>query len=147
MKKIYLLFTLAFLCSCGNNYTYVLHSPDRKQAVTIICKGKIRYIIDGNHDEIPEENYVKIDLSSTPIRNNDEIVGCWKTDELDWHIINDGAIVLENKLDPERFKFGTAFPEDKQGIPTILDFSKPGCFDLGFEYNQILGKRGELIVE
>lgn len=147
MKKFYLISIFLFLASCGNNLSYTLHSLDRKQSITIISSGKTRYIIDGTHDRVPKNNYIKVDLSNTPMTGFDEIVGCWKTSKYEWEIIDEGVTILENKLDPKRFKFGTKFPEDKDGIPTIIDFSKPNCFDLGFEYNEILHKRGEIIVE
>ncbi|RIW18693.1 hypothetical protein D0X99_03145 [Algoriphagus lacus] len=148
MKKHYLIFALLFLASCSNDHRYTLYSNDKKQSITIISDGNIRYIINGDCEEVPEKNYVKVDLSSTPMNNNDELVGRWKTNKYEWEIINDGVTVLENKLDSIRFKFGTKFPEDKNGIPTLIDFyNKPNCFDVGFEYNKILNMRGEVKIE
>lgn len=147
MIKCSSIFILLFLVSCSNNHKYTLYSKDKKQSITIISSGETRYIIDGDYDRVPEKNYVKIDLSTTPMKGFDEIVGCWKTDKYEWEIINDGVTILENNLNPKRFKFGTKFPKDKNGIPTIIDFCKSNCFDLGFEYNELLNTRGEIIVK
>ncbi|MDI9309502.1 MAG: hypothetical protein QM535_04750 [Limnohabitans sp.] len=147
MKKLYLIFFLLFLVSC-NKHCYTLYSNDKKQSITIISNGNIRYYINGKHNEVPEKNYVKVDLSTTAMMNNDELVGSWKTNKYEWKIINDGVTVLENKLDSTRFKCENKFPEDKNGIPTLIDFyNKPNCFDIGFEYNKILNIRGVAKIE
>ena len=148
MKKYFSIFALLFLVSCTNEHRYIFYSKDKKQSITIISYGNIRYIINGEYDEVPKQNYVKIDLSSSPMNNNDELVGCWKTDKYEWIILNEGVTILENKLDSKRFKFGTEFPVDEKGIPTLIDFyNKPNCFDVGFEYNKILYMRGEVKIE
>ena len=147
MTKYYYIFAILFLTSCGNNHSYTLQSDDKKQNITIISQGDIRYIINGDHDKIPDTNYLKVDVSKTEMRGYDEMVGCWQSIDYEWFIINDEVIILENKLDTERFKFGTTFPEDEDGIPTIIDFNKPTCFDIGFAYNEILNIRGDITVK
>lgn len=144
MKKSLALLIILFLTSCKNNYSYTFFSLDRKQCFTVISRGNIRYIIAGKRSSVPDTNYVKVSLKNID-SIGDEIVGCWKNDKYEWQIVNDKAVILNNKLDSTRFKFTTRFPE-KDEIPTLKDFVKDGCFDLGFDYNELGHVRRGVIV-
>ncbi|TGD59893.1 hypothetical protein [Flavobacterium humi] len=148
MRKSIILFMLTVLtiftsCSKKQNYIYSL---DRKQCITIITEGKVRYIIDGKHSKVPHNNYLKLDLNKID-SFGDEIVGCWKEGKYEWFVINDGARIIEFKLDSTKFKFKTDFPLDERGISSLKNFKKEKCFDLGIENGEINLIRGDVIVE
>ena len=101
--------------------------------------------MDGEHLTVPNNNYLKLSTDNIDTVG-DEIVGCWRTNDYEWYIINNDVIILENKLDKTKFKFETQFPE-VNGISTLKDFKKNGCFDLGFYYNELNIVRGEVNVD
>lgn len=121
MKYCGILFFIALaLVSCTDNRD-VFYSKDKKTSFTIITKGDIRYIINGYHNKIPKDNYVKISLKKLDRYVQDEIIGCWKKNGLDWIILMKGVTVLEDKLDKDKFLFRSNFSMDSTGTPTSLD--------------------------
>ena len=147
MKKYRFFFgsiILVTFLSCTKHHDYI-YSPDKKQCITIISDKRVRYIINGKHSSIPDSNYVKLDINNGQV--GDDVVGCWNNGQYDWKLINDGAKIIENKLDTLRFKFGIKFPTNNKGIPTIIDFTGENCFEFGFEYNIINKHKRGIIVE
>jgi hypothetical protein len=147
MKKIITSFVFIFaiiLTSCNEKKSYI-YSPDKKQCVTIITKNKIRYIIAGKHNSIPEKNYVKLDVSDR-FKFADNIVGCWKNDKYRWQIINDGTVILDNRLDSANYIFHEKLPKDTSGIPSTTIFrNEPSFFYIGFDYGVIYDSYGVTI--
>jgi hypothetical protein len=135
-KLLLVLFILGSFISCNKNENYV-YSPDKKQCITIITENKIRYIIDGKHCKVPNNNYIKLDISNR-FSFADNIIGCWKNKEYQWQIINDEATILENKLDAKKFFFSEKLPQDEMGIPSDTIFRKEkNFFYLGFDYGKL----------
>lgn len=142
-KKIsYLILILLAFQSCKDT-THFIYSPDRKQCITIKDFGNKRYIIDGKHDNIPDNNYVKLDISDID-SEIDEIAGCWENKNYKWLIINDKTIILKNKLDTLKFKFKTNFPKDN-GIPTLKNFINIPCYNFGLNLLIVNPKNGAII--
>ncbi|NQX41269.1 hypothetical protein SAMN05421820_107192 [Pedobacter steynii] len=144
MLKISLLIVCVCLFSCTSS-TYHFYSPEKDQCISVITENNIRYIIDGEYNKVPKSNFVKIDLSKIDRNVGDEIIGCWKRDNLHWIIMMDNVVVLENKLDTNKFLFKKDFPVE-DGIPNLKSYDrrKKNCFSLGFEYSTLKRMNGDI---
>ncbi|TKC12374.1 hypothetical protein FA048_01785 [Pedobacter polaris] len=132
------------LVSCNKRVDH-FYSPDKKQCISIITEGNIRYIMDGRHNSVPKSDFVKIDLSKIDRHVADEIVGCWSRDKLKWIVIMDNVTILENKLDQNKFSFVEKFPIDSKGIPTLIDYNgKANCFNISYEYRTLIRINGSI---
>lgn len=120
-------------CNIPNRTDFRIYSADKKQCVTIITKGEIRYIINGKHSLIPKTNFVKIDISQIDPMG-DEIGVCWKNKNYEWEIVNHSSKVIENKLDTLKFKFNTSWENDDGGIPNSNKYHKANCGAIGLMY-------------
>ena len=109
---------------------FVLYPKDKSQAITIITKGEIRYIINGSRNYLPDTNYIKIDISQIdPI--GDEIGVCWNKDKYLWELVNHKSRIIENKLDSSLFRFNTSWEVDDRGIPNSAKYHKDLCGTTG----------------
>lgn len=147
MKKINVLIALLLLItliSCNEHQNFI-YSPDKKQCITVITNVDTRYIIDGKHTSIPTKDYIKYSLDSIDVEVGDEIVGHWKNNNYEWKIATNNAIILENKLDPKKFKFNKNFPTDNKGIPTIIEYTDKNSFDIGFDHGKIINYKGAIV--
>jgi len=131
------------ILGCEKYERLKISSPDRTQIITIITDSNTRYIINDNHKNIPDFGYIKLDISKIGI--GDEIGICWKTDKYEWELINNKAIILENKLDTTKYKFNTKWDSDKKGIPNALKFHSPNCGTYGFESKTVYQNKGLVI--
>lgn len=128
--------TIFLINSCNtlnNNTDFRIYSADKKQCVTIVTKGEIRYIINGKHSSIPKTDFVKIDISQID-SNKDEIGICWENKNYEWEIVNHSSKVIENKLDTLKFKFNTSWENDEGGIPNSKKYHKANCGAIGLMY-------------
>ncbi|MFI2741640.1 hypothetical protein ACG2LH_02785 [Zhouia sp. PK063] len=105
---------------------FKMYSVDKKQCISIITRGNSRYIINGPRDEVPTTNYIQLDISHIDDLG-DEIGVCWNKNPYHWKLVNDGAIVVENKLDTLHYQFFNQWERDKRGIPTIANYHEPDC--------------------
>ncbi|GGE02051.1 hypothetical protein [Planktosalinus lacus] len=119
-------------CNSKNDH-FILYPKDQTQAITVITEGHTRFIIDGEHNQIPEENFIKIDISKID-RIGDEIGVCWNNGNFEWEVVNHGSRILENKLDTTRFKFNTSWDVDPRGIPNSTKYHQEMCGTTGTEY-------------
>lgn len=134
MRLICLSLLIIGLNSCNSkNDHFVLSPKDRTQSITIITEGETRFIIDGEHNAVPEGNFVKLDISNIdPI--GDEIGVCWNKGKYEWEVVNHGSRILENKLDTTRFRFNNSWETDKRGIPNATKYHQEMCGSTGTEY-------------
>ena len=127
-----LLITGTNSCNSKNDH-FILYPKDRTLSITVITEGQIRFIINGEHNQIPEENYIKINISKIdPI--GDEIGVCWDSGKYEWEVVNHGSRVIENKLDTTRFRFTTSWDIDNRGIPNATRYHQEMCGTTGTEY-------------
>ena len=96
MKFILLIIIYLTLLNCSSKNCIYISSPNKKQYITVISENNCRYIINGKHRNVPKTNYVKVDLSQVD-KIGDGLAGCWENSSYKWLIINDQAIILENK--------------------------------------------------
>lgn len=68
---------LTLLMGCNTAKTLHFYSPSKDQCISIIIDENIRYIINGYHNSVPDNDFVKIDISKIDRDFGDEIVGCW----------------------------------------------------------------------
>lgn len=114
------------LIGCTEKDKIFIFSPDRSKCVTVITIGDIRYVINGRHNSIPDSNFVKLDIGSV-YKEGDALNVCWFSEEYEWDIVINKAIVLMNKLDNSRFKFSVELEKDKRGVPNERRFREKGC--------------------
>ncbi|TRO66770.1 hypothetical protein [Christiangramia sabulilitoris] len=137
MKKAFVILIIGILikfftsCKNANRNNFKIYSPDKSQIITIITKDQIRYIINGDVENIPDSNFVKLDISQIdPV--SDEIGICWNTNNLYWKLTNNNSKILENKLNTSKYKFENNWKKKTNGVPDISEFRKENCgtFDL-----------------
>ena len=130
---------------CGPQYVYHIYSPDKSQCITMINdkEQEIRYIIDGYHDTVPADNYVKLSLEKMD-HIADQSVGCWKDGSYEWQMLNEQTIILENRLDTSRFKYSSN-ESDGQAQDTYQKYSHEYCFDVTFEHWSISDDSGAIV--
>ncbi len=103
-----------------------LFSPDKSKCITILTDAEFRYIIAGNYDKVPDNNYVKIEARPRGAEG-DVFYGCWDKEGYEWELFSFSAKILENNLDESKFKFVTKYPEDAN-----INLKKGICFDFNF---------------
>jgi hypothetical protein len=149
-KKTFLFFgIITFLfqsCNKPNRTNFRIYSPTKEQCVTIITKGKTRFVINGEHKTIPNSNYIKVDISQID-RIGDEIGICWKNEVYEWEIVNHQSKIIENKLDTLKYRFNTRWENDERGIPNTKKYRKPKCATLDLLRMKCLPKTEYLILE
>jgi uncharacterized membrane-anchored protein len=80
---------------CTNQKNYHFYSPKNDNGITVINVNNYRYIIDGYHNDIPNTNYVKMNLDKIDLELGDEIAGCWDKDSLKWSIVMNNVTIME----------------------------------------------------
>lgn len=146
IKKYFALifFTLIFAC-CGQGkrmekWRHIEISPlDESQVVTVITTGEMRYIMNGKHKTIPEENYLLLDMSKVD-RLGDGFSICWDENGYKWKIASAYARVVENKLDTTKYLYYQPLGED--GQPTSDGYTGKSCG--GILIREKTGPRGDL---
>ena len=121
-----------------------IYSVDKSQCITVIDDWDTRYIINGKFYDVPENNYIKLDVGDVdPLE--DGIYICWSKQNYEWQLISDGAQIVDINLDTNRFLFGTELPKER-GIPSDKEFRGDHCAI--FDYYQMkLFPNSEAIVE
>lgn len=151
-------YLMLFLFGCTE--TIHFYPPDKSQCITVITENwthirdtidgkhdrRARYIIAGKHLEVPEENFVKLDIDSGD-RYRAGFYICWKSEQYEWEAVVHNAVVIESTLDTTRFNFSTSLPKDDRGIPTAIKFAKEGCAVFDFGSKRFSPDRGRAIVE
>jgi len=146
--KDLILGTIIFLSvSCKDDALH-FSNQDETQSITVITdrKQNIRYIINGNVSEVPDTNYVKLDISEIDILG-DGVWGCWEKEGYLWEVCVHEAIILESKLDTTKYKFNVSLPTREFGIPTELKYRQDSCFVYGFESSSLLVEKYKTTVE
>jgi hypothetical protein len=147
IKKLVYCVILFLVLSCTNTKKWkntIIESPDKKQSITIITKGDIRYIMNGRYKEIPEYNYIKLDISKiSPI--GDQIGICWNIDGYLWRIVNDDSRLIENNLDSTLFDFKKSLEKDKYGAPTFREYLNENCVQISIREERVVPKNGAIL--
>jgi hypothetical protein len=123
---------ILLLTSCGPSILQI-YSPDKQNCFTIITEGKVRYIIDGEHQKLPEGNYLKLDISRTT-ELSDAVYICWHVPGKRGRLVMPNTEILENRMNPALYQFNNKLPEDNNGIPRPTSFTGNGCTSVGFSY-------------
>lgn len=160
MKKIKLigcLLLILLFTSCIND-NFIISSQDGTRNISVITnrKTKIRYIINGKEASkkyffIGERgithkyDYVKISLCNMDLIS-DELIGYWRNND-SWVIYNNRAIVLENKLDTNMYKFYAKLPTKEFDITTIEPILKKDYFRVSLSYFIIESSSGNIIIQ
>lgn len=144
MKNIIYFFLSLFLFGCDLSSTMHIYSMDKSQCITVIDKWHTRYIIDGKHFDVPKTNFVKLEVGDVdPLA--DGIYICWKSDDYEWELVANEAIVVDSNLDTSRFSFDTALPLDKRRIPTIAKFRGEGCAVFDYYQRRLIPDQGAIV--
>ncbi|CAM1360314.1 conserved hypothetical protein [Tenacibaculum litopenaei] len=149
-SKFLLLIILIFtLNSCKKNkpqekWQHIEISPkDKSQLVTIITKGDKRYIMNGTHHKIPNDDYLLLDLSEVD-RLGDGFSVCWnESNGYKWKIASSYAKLIENKLDSSKYLYYQ--PIKKNDLPISIEYKECNCGSLLIRENR--KPWGDLVVE
>ncbi|GLB49848.1 hypothetical protein [Neptunitalea lumnitzerae] len=106
----------------------------------IISVGKLKSF------EFFSENFVILDISGIYL-DADEIGVCWNKNGHKWELVNDGAIIKENKLDATRYIFRNHLFEDEKGIPNIGYYIENQCGTVGTVEGVIYQNDSDIIIE
>ncbi|GEM_PF-3786353 len=135
--KVILILCLLTVFDCthyGNSKSAVIYlmPNDKSQTITIFSNyiTNRRIIALGKHRDIPEDNIILLDISKVP-KLADEIGVCWNKKGHNWEVVNDKAIVLENKLDTTKYVFREKWFVDEFGIPRGSYYWEDNCFTIG----------------
>lgn len=131
MKKYILIAVSIIFFGCANEQMIHIYSPDKSQCITLVEKGDIRYIINGKYLKIPKKDYIKLDVSNTDYVG-DCIHICWGNSKYLWDIVVDNSVIIETKLNPEKFNFNNELPKDAKGIPNEKKFREDFCSIFSF---------------
>jgi hypothetical protein len=125
------------ITSCTQQSEVKIYTPDKKECITVITEGAIRYLIEGDIDYIPADNYVKVSLEGMS-GYADALYICWGDSGLVWDLCIEHAIVLEDKLDPDRYQFRTKIELDSLGFPTAARYSRNNCTTVVFDTRRVI---------
>ena len=134
MKPIYFLLLVLLPFGCKNksrNELIYIYPKNKTEVITILSNynKNERIIAVGKHTSIPEDNFVKLDISKITDLE-DEIGVCWQ-EEGSWKLVNDKAKVLKNELNKKKYEFLDSWEENDDGIPNAKYYRKDGCFTFG----------------
>ena len=110
---------------CNRHEVVHIYSPDRSQCISVITQDTLRFIVNGEHETVPDSGYVKLEFKKVPFA--DCIYFCWRDADHEWAAMIDRSTVIESKLDASKHEFVTAAPLDSCGMPTIGRFRRPLC--------------------
>lgn len=108
-----------------------IYSTDNKHKLTVITDGDVRYVISGEHKEVPENNFIKLDVSGVT-ELSDAIYICWPSQNASGEIVIPNSSIIENRMPIDLFKFEDRLPKDNKGIPRPTKFSENGCTTVDF---------------
>lgn len=141
---IFVLGIMFFLTGCGKKRIIYFYPSDKSQCITLIDENDIRYIIDGKHRKLPEENYIQLDTHKIdPLADAFHV--CWKNEQYEWDVVVHNSRIIESKLDTSRFNFSTALQTDDRGIPNELKFRKEGCAVFSFYLMSLSPDKGAIV--
>lgn len=144
MKNIIVFLALfTFLAGCGKEQRIFVYSMDKSQCITVFNYDGIRYVVDGEYAQIPDTNYVKLDISHIdPLGDGLHI--CWKGGS-GWDAVVHNSRIIEMKLDTVRCSFGTELPTDSLGIPNEMKFREDNCAIFDFYRMKLSPNKGAII--
>ena len=135
---------LALIPGCNRHQVVLIYSLDRSQCISVFTQDTCRYIVNGEHESVPDSGYVKLDIRN--VTYPDCIHVCWRNADHVWEVIVDGSRIVESRLDTSQFELSTSLPRDARGIPTEIRFRQPGCAIFSY-YNMRLSPNQGAIVE
>ncbi len=139
--RIQIILMLLSFVGCQSRDVVYLTSKDKSSTITILIKGNMRYIINGKKAKVPKVNFVKLNIENiNPL--GDALQVCWDEDGYFWKLINNNAVILENRLETGKFFFDTELPKDQRGIPTQKDYVKNNCIVYDFHRKELLFDAG-----
>lgn len=134
---------LLFLSSCSSYKTLHIYNLDKTKCITVINKRNIRYIVNGFCHQIPDTNFVQIDVQKIdPL--GDALHICWSGIH-EWEAVVHNSIILKNKLDTARFSFSVSLPIDKYGVPNEKKFRQEDCAVFDFYRMKLSPDKGAII--
>lgn len=131
------------LGSCTPKSTVKIYSPDKSTCVTIETIDEIRFVIAGDESKIPENDYIKLDVSKVTDLG-DQVYICW-LDNQRWDMVIPKSIILESKLDTSKYVFKTRLPVDKHGIPSQIEYSRKNCAVFDYYSMELSPNKGAII--
>lgn len=118
---------ILLLASCKNYKIVSILSPDETQCITVILVENKVYIIPGDVEKVPRNNFIKLDWSKRDLAEDLNV--CWEMNgsNYKWDVVLEYAQIEENKLDTSIYRFSTNLPNNSYGVPTEIKFRSPNC--------------------
>lgn len=131
VKQIFLIIVVSlFLFSCiTEERSFYIELPVKDVGISVITRGNNRYLIDGNYTQVPDTNYVQLDISNVS-KEADEIGLCWGLENVEWKAINYRARVITDRLDSTRFLYEWNTKTDELETPSMKDYTRKNCLRL-----------------
>lgn len=124
-------------CSSEQMMKIKITNKTENNIITVITHKGTRYVIPGDVDFIPKENYVKLEISDIDY-NYDAFFGCFDESKYKWKLINPKSKILENKLDKSKYNFSNRDVYDKAEITKFQE--NTNCFEFSLVGMKTLGE-------
>lgn len=147
MKNIFwnllLLIFASLLSSCSNKEVIHFYSMDKENCITVLTEDTIRYVIAGRTSEIPDTNYIKLDIGRID-ELGDGVWICWLENNK-WDIVIHNSRIIENKLDGSKYFFNTQLPKNEIGAPTEKKFRRENCAVFSYSLMRLTPDKGAIV--
>lgn len=130
-----MLYCILFFVMLGCQSESVVHiySPDKDQCITVITHGLTQYLIAGEFYEVPDTNYIELDISGKDLEVENSLNVCWEGKGIpEWEVVISDTKVVESKIDTAKYIFNPELPTRDGGIPTEIKFRAKNCATISF---------------
>ncbi len=131
-----LLFIIIITLSCNHRRferkTYIANQ-DKSEIITVINRDSLVYLIVGEHNSIPDTNYVVVNIGS--YIPDQDISVCLEVENYEWRMILEYSDLIESKLDTSLYFYQPKLEEDERGIPHMGYFGVNNCPEVTLYYN------------
>ncbi|MEQ6122591.1 hypothetical protein AAON49_00130 [Pseudotenacibaculum sp. MALMAid0570] len=135
-KRILIILSIIILIGCTIEKRSVIKIINNSTGgvITVFTNKNIRYVIAGDVNVLPKNNYVKLDIKNVNF-NYDSFFGCFEDDK--WILINPDSKILENKLNSDKYHFSTKKVFEKSEV--IKFHTQDKCFEFTTSEMSIYG--------
>lgn len=132
------------MLSCSKREILHFYPIDKTQCITIITEGSSRFVIDGEYKVLPDTNYIKLDISEIT-ELVDGVHMCWRKEQYEWEVVIDKSIIVQSRLDTNRFNFSTELPLNDRSIPTEKKFRGENCAIYNYYLKKLSPNKGAIV--
>ena len=105
----------------------------------------MRIIANGKQSTPPKTNYIKVKLDTNRGLSN-ALYLCWENNTFKWEGCIEHSLIIESKIDTNKYKYNTNLPKDQRNIPSALYYHKDHCTVIIFDTKSV-SPAGSAILE